>query len=213
MPEEPGPEKATRPALVNWNRLAPVITGIITVPLLAGAVAVGWRTWERRTQELDCRKACRVGLEAIGGALNAYAADCGGDFPLALKDLYPSYLRGAYCLFCPSDPLFPGYGTHLERAINPGGGFTYAPGRRAEMPGGIILACDRSPEVHRRNGLEGGRNVLYLNGRAEWWPVSREAEFQRTLAAQRAAVEAWRKSGKPVESFGEFYQPPADRKD
>jgi len=211
MPEEPGPEKATRPALVNWNRLAPVITGIITVPLLAGAVAVGWRTWERRTQELDCRKACRLRLEDIGKALNAYAVEYGGAFPPNLKDLNSRYLFGAWRFCCPLDPV--GYYPDLERALKPSGGFAYAPELGMGMPGDFILAYDRSHDRHRRNGLEGGRNVLYLNGRVEWWPASHEAEFQSTLAAQRTAVEQWRKSGKPIESFGEFYKTPADRKD
>jgi hypothetical protein len=50
-----------------------------------------------------------------------------------------------------------------------------------------------------------------VDGRCLGWPAAREAEFQSTLAAQRAAVEAWRKSGKPVESFKEFLKPEPGR--
>ena len=62
-------------------------------------------------------------------------------------------------------------------------------GRCAAMPREFFLIYE-NPENHGWHGF----HVIYIDCRAEWWPAEREAEFQKKLAEQSAAVAEWRKT-------------------
>jgi len=133
-----------------------------------------------------------------------YADDYDEEFPPSFKELYPDYVDWAAVFWCPGVPKgsvswqdFRGGGPITERSSS----YTYESGLRADMPSDFILAYDKSLDNHKG----AGRNVAFIDAHVERWPASREAELREKLAAQREAIDAWRKSGKPVESLEEIY--------
>jgi prepilin-type processing-associated H-X9-DG protein len=146
---------------------------------------------------------CKSNLRQIGLACHIYADDNNEVLPPGFRELYPNYLDNTRFFKCPSDDSVKSSDIVDGKTAEKNGSYAYVPGLCAAMPV-MILAYDKSLKHHDKEGHESGRNVLWTDAHVEWWPAAREAEFQKLLAEQSAAVEAWRKSGKPVESLPEF---------
>ncbi len=146
-------------------------------------------------RESACRATCKSHLRSIGDACHYYADDNDMEFPPGLKAIPPDYLDLSRPLTCHSA---------LREGL-PKPHYAYEPGLRADMPGHVALAYDNSLENHDREGKKTGRNVLFADAHVEWWPASREAEFQKKLREQREAVRKWRAAGAKVEDMEKFF--------
>lgn len=141
---------------------------------------------------------CKSNLRGIALACRECAEVHDGEFPPTFAELVPDHVDDPKIFKCPS-------GSASWRDFKPGGTITeasssyvYVPGLRSDMPGDFILAYDKH-ENHERPGC----NVAFVDGHVEW--RRSEEDLARTLATQREAVAAWRKSGKPIESLKEIY--------
>jgi len=120
------------------------------------------------------RIACKSSLKIIGMALLMYSSDNKDKFPADLETLVAkTYLRENKMLICPADKLRDSY-------IYRGAAITVA-----DIPS-LIMVYEKS------SNHEGGRNVLFLDGHAEW--ISEE-RFQELIKKDN---EYRRKKGFPV---------------
>ena len=154
----------------------------------------------KKVREIPRRATCEKTLSSIGVACHMYADENGGEFPPDFQTLVPSYVDNPKVFKCPSgkaswQDFLPG-GTVTEESSS----YVYVPGLRADMPGDFILAYDKALDNHKGDG----RNVVFANAKAEWWPAEREAEFWRTLVEQLAAVARWRAAGARKEEMAKF---------
>jgi len=97
----------------------------------------------------------------------------------------------AAIFLCPSSDDLPGHwrlsgrGWSAERGgLRPSStSYTYLPGYAAADHADTMLLFDDSPERH-----DGGRNVLFLDGRTEH---VKEEEFQKRLGEQEASINEY----------------------
>jgi prepilin-type processing-associated H-X9-DG protein len=151
-----------------------------------------------RVTENARRADCKATLRCIGLACHIYADDNNEMFPPGFRELYPNYADSARLFKCPSDDSVKSHDLVDGKSAEQKTSYAYVPGLSAAMPAVMILAYDKFLKHHDKQGHESGRNVLWTDAHVEWWPAAREAEFQKLLAEQSAAVEEWRKAHPPV---------------
>ncbi len=172
----------------------PPMNRIWTVRLLVLAAVVGLPVLlylmlpeVSRKRSSKRRVTCKSNLRQIALACQVYADDNDGWFPTDIEQLDLAFADDRNVFKCPS-------------AAPDDGSVSYVlvPGLSEKMPAEFMLAYDKA-ENHQGAGC----NVAFVDGHVEWRRA--KGDFRKTLAAQRAAVAAWRKSGKPVESLEEVY--------
>ncbi len=150
----------------------------IALTLLLLAATLGGMSWLHHVKFNTRRKTCAgTQLRDIALSCEVYAEDNGGVFPSALGDLGPEYL----CV--PAEKILSCPGAHAAGRPRPH--YAIEPGLRKKMPPEYIMLYDASLDNHERCG----RNVVLLDQGIQWWPVSRELEFQEKLSAQRKAIK------------------------
>ena len=101
-----------------------------------------------------------------------YAVDWEGRFPECLSAIFPLYVADPSVLICPST------GISIPERItrdNVNLAYEYIPGLNSEMPSDIIVVYDRA------GNHQGGRNVLFVDGRVRWIPDEAwAAAYQRS---------------------------------
>ena len=180
----------------------------IFVLLVAGILAGLLQPARCKVRESSKRAACKNHLRQIGIALHLYADAHDHAFPPSLAELYPAYADSAGIFSCPSAPSswkdFEPGGRVTEKSTS----YSYIPGLSSAMPGGFVVAHDKSFLNHKVNeGSEGYCTFLLIDGSVERWRGSNEPAFERRLTLQAEAVAKWRASGKPVKDIGEFISP------
>jgi prepilin-type processing-associated H-X9-DG protein len=137
--------------------------------VIAAVVFVPFSYALREAQESACRGACRNNLKDIAVSLRTYAQDNGGAFPEKLSALYPRYVSDLGVFVCPSSGNEPGPPARIDEWCE----YTYSPGLH---PTGTpadadVLLCYDSQYRH----IPSGRNVLYLDGHAQFRKQSERA--------------------------------------
>ncbi len=197
MSEEPEARKPgpSRKAVIGW-----------TVGILGALIALGGcgihchRALHRATHP---GYTCKSNLRQIGLACHMYADENNGEFPLGFEQLMPRCVDSNRLFECPGGVGYDYYGKKKWGTEFRADRCNYAleNGMNVEMPVSLVLAYDDSPENHDGKG----RNVVFADAHVEWWPASREAEFQKKLAAQREAVKKWREAGAKKEDMAKFF--------
>jgi prepilin-type processing-associated H-X9-DG protein len=184
-------------------------TGAALALLVGGLLAVYVRH-ARKMQEAR-RIACNDRVHEIALRCAEYARDHDDNWPPDFKVLVPIYVDWPSVFWCPGVPRKSvtyadfGPGGKLRESST---SYAYEPGMLAGMPDDLIVVYDKSLANHDGRG----RNVGFFDAHAEWWPVSREAEFQEKLQAQREAVTKWREAGAKKEDIGKFFGKLAEEK-
>lgn len=194
--------RSRRRKLIAWSVAVVALAALVGIYFLFfHPRPIPWKEYDRRKYgwgDSVRRPKCHSNLRQIALACGMYAEDNGGWFPAAadgptsLQLLVPTYVDNAKVFKCPSGTAryrdFRG-GTVSAKSTD----YAYERGLRADMPGGFILACDKTPRDHHGPG-DPGRHVVYISGEGAYYPAGCEQEFQRRLAAQRKAIAEWRKS-------------------
>ncbi len=153
------------------------------------------------------RAACGKNLQQIGYACIIYAEENDGAYPPDLESLGSEYLSDQEVLTCPS--ARKGWGGCRARPTNPVDYAYIGAGIPADLPadlaGRLVLAYDKSPANHDRDGHTPGFNVLFADGHVEWRLSSSEAKFQERLKKQREVVKKWREAGAKKEDLQKFF--------
>ncbi len=170
----------------------------------AAAVVIGAGAMQLVQQRRTAMCAdCVSQLRSIGCAINGYSEDYDGEFPPSWRETYPDYINNAKLFKCPATESDGWRDLAAGTVTADSSGYAYVPGLNACMPGDFVVAHDRSLANHHGYG----RCVVCVDAHVEWWPASREADFQRLLVLQKEAVDRWRASGKLHEGLERFVGP------
>ena len=174
-----------RPPLPERNRAV----GLLVLAVVVGLPVLVYLMLPEvsRKRVSKRRAACQSNLRRIALACHMYADDSGGWFPTDIERLHPAYADDRDVFKCPSA------GVGAESVS-----YVLVPGLSRKMPAEFILAYGKAG-----NHGGAGRNVAFVGAFVEWRRAG--GDFEKTLAAQREAIDAWRKSGEPVESLKEIY--------
>ena len=194
-----------RPPLPERNRAV----GLLVLAVVVGLpVLVYLMLPEVSRKRVSKRRAtCQSNLRQIGLACHMYADYHEERFPPDLLALVPDYIDGTHIFCCASTGSRAKFRDMDLREAAAKSHYAYAGAGLwvVGCPEDMILAYDKSLEHHDKEGHESGRNVLFADAHVEWWPASREAEFQKKLAEQREAVRKWRAAGAKKADMDKFF--------
>ena len=165
------PEETERWEVVPWKFL--LWTGGTLVALVAVIQLMSVPPYPK---ERSWRLMCESHLREVALACRLYSQDNDGRMPDALEHLLPAQLDDRKLLKCRRD-----------KSAAPSS-YALVPGLRAGMPGDFVLVYETSLQNHK--GV--GRNVAFLDTRAEWWPAARDQELRKLLAEQAEKARNWK---------------------
>lgn len=172
--------------------------GLVAVVLLI-LMDTPWLAFGGRgTRERALKAACQANLRETVRACHLYSCNNNAKLPDHLELLHPQYLEHAKVFSCPSAPS-EWQGFEAGKPTPASSSYILVPGLHAAMPGGFIVAYDKSLDNHDGQG----RNVAFVDASVEWWPAEREEEFQRRLAEQLAQMKEWKPAGEKYEGRGQ----------
>ncbi len=79
-----------------------IVVVIVALTIWGFSLAKKNPIFQRTMQETKVMGECSERMAKIGNALNTYAAQNGGKYPMKLDDLYPKYVTDKSMLQCPS---------------------------------------------------------------------------------------------------------------